>query len=164
VTPTPEQRGSAADGVRRSALGARRSAFGETGYSVAAAISRHMVHLMSRYTGRGPTKARTTLNTNFAMVLLDDTLTRAERNLVAAGEIDSILYQRRTFHRMMREEAIAAVEQETGRKVRAYLSDIAPEAAVAAHVFVFEPRPETGEAYYAEADTESQPQDGRDVS
>ena len=123
----------------------------ENGYSAAARISTHMVRLMSRYTGRGPTKARTTLNTNFATVVLDDTLTKAETNLVAAGEIESVLHQRRTFHRMMREEAVAAVEQETGRQVRAYLSDIAPEAAVGAHVFIFEPAQETGEAYYGEA-------------
>ena len=126
--------------------------FEATGYSVAARISTHMVQLMSRYTGRGPTKARTTLNTNFATVVLDDTLTKAEQNLVAAGEIESVVHQRRTFHRLMRAEAIAAVEQETGRQVRAYLSDIAPEAAVGAHVFVFEPVGETGQAFYAEAD------------
>jgi len=128
--------------------------FGEAGYSVAARISTQMVRLMSRYTGRGPTKARTTLNTNFATVVLDDTLTKAETNLVAAGEIESVLQQRRTFHRMMRDEAVAAVEQETGRKVRAFLSDISPEAGVGVHVFVFEPVAETGEAYYAEADVE----------
>ena len=139
-----------------AALGGRepepsRTAFSEPGYSVAARISTQMVRLMSRYTGRGPTKARTALNTNFATVILDDTLTKAETNLVAAGEIDSVLQQRRTFHRMMRDEAVAAVEQETGRKVRAYLSDLAPEAGVGAHVFVFEPHTETGEAYYVES-------------
>jgi uncharacterized protein YbcI len=123
----------------------------ENGYSAAARISTQMVRLMSRYTGRGPTKARSTLNTNFATVILDDTLTRAETNLVAAGEIESVLQQRRIFHRMMRDEAIAAVEHETGRTVRAYLSDIAPEAAVGAHVFIFEPAQETGEAFYGEA-------------
>lgn len=128
--------------------------FPGSGYSVAARISTHMVRLMSRYTGRGPTKARTTLNANLATVVLDDTLTKAEINLVAAGEIESVLQQRRIFHRMMREEAIAAIERESGRRVRAYLSDIAPEVAVAAHVFVFEPQPETGEAYFAEAESE----------
>ncbi len=99
---------------------------------------------MSGYTGRGPTKARTTLNTNLAVVVVDDTLTKAETNLVAAGEIESVLQQRHTFDRTMRAEAVAAIKQETGRRVRAYLSDIAPEAAVGAHVFVFEPEPETG--------------------
>ena len=144
MSPAPEGRQS----------GPPRAVFGDAGYSVAARISTHMVQLMSRYTGRGPTKARTTLNTNFATVVLDDALTKAETNLVAAGEIESVLQQRRTFHRMMREEAVAAIEQETGRKVRAYLSDIAPETAIGAHVFVFEPYPETGEAFYAEAEAD----------
>lgn len=138
--------------AERQATESSNPVFDAPGYSVAARISTHMVQLMSRYTGRGPTRARTTLNTNFATVILDDTLTRAETNLVAAGEIESVVQQRRTFHRMMREEAIAAIEQVTGRHVRAYLSDIAPEAAVGAHVFVFEPVGETGQAYYAEAD------------
>ena len=128
-----------------------RPVYAGDGYSVAARVSTHMVGLMSRYTGRGPTKARTTLNTNFVTVILDDTLTKAETNLVAAGESESVQQQRRTFHRMMRDEAIAAVEQETGRTVRAYLSDIAPEAGVGAHVFIFEPMPETGQAFYSEA-------------
>jgi uncharacterized protein YbcI len=132
-----------------------RPVFSDSGFSVAARISTHMVQLMSRYTGRGPTKARTTLNTNFATVVLEDALTKAETNLVAAGEIDSVLQQRRTFHRLMRDEAVAAIEQETGRKVRAYLSDIAPEAAIGAHVFVFEAAAQTSEAYYAEADADS---------
>ena len=143
MTPSPDEQRTGAPA---------RGVFGESGYSVAARISTHMVRLMSRYTGRGPNKARATLNTNFVTVVLDDTLTKAETNLVAAGEIESVLHQRRTFHRMMRDEAVAAIEQETGRKVRAYLSDIAPEASVGAHVFVFEPHPEIGEAYYAESD------------
>jgi len=124
---------------------------GESGYSAAARISNHMVRLMSRYTGRGPTTARTMLNTNSATVILHDTLTRAETNLVAAGESESVIQQRRTFHRMMRDEAVAAVEEATGRRVHAYLADIAPNEGIGAHVFVFEPRPETGEAYFAEA-------------
>lgn len=128
---------------------------GENGYSVAARVSKQMVQFMSRYTGRGPTKSRTTLNTNLATVVLDDSLTKAEANLVAAGEIDSVVQQRRTFHRMMHAEVVAAIEEETGRQVRAYLTDIAPEVGVAVHVFIFEPRTETGEVYYAEVDSES---------
>jgi len=119
---------------------------------VAARISTQMVRLTSRYTGRGPTKARTVLNANFVTVILDDTLTKAETNLVAAGETESVMQQRRTFQRMMRDEAVAAIEHESGRRVRAYLSDIAPEAGVSAHVFVLEPEPETGLAFYGEAE------------
>ncbi len=132
-----------------------RPAWGEAGYSAAARISTNMVQLMSRYTGRGPTTARTTLNTNSATVILNDTLTKAERNLVAAGESESVIQQRRTFHRLLREEAVSAVEEATGRRVRAYLADVAPDVGVGAHVFVFEEQPETGQAFFAEARDET---------
>jgi uncharacterized protein YbcI len=124
------------------------------GYSVAARISREVVKLISRYTGRGPTKARTTLNANFATVILEDTLTRGEQHLVGAGEHESVRHQRAIFHRLMREDAIATVERATGRRVRAYLSDVAPEADVAMIAFVFDHRPETGEVVVAEAAAE----------
>jgi uncharacterized protein YbcI len=121
------------------------------GYSVAARISKEIVKLISAYTGRGPTKARTTLNTNVATVLLEDTLTRGEQHLVGAGEHQSVRQQRAIFHRLMREDAVAAVERATGRTVSAYLSDVAPEADVAMLAFVFDQRPETGEVSVAEA-------------
>ena len=122
-----------------------------SGYSVAAQISKDIVKLLSSYTGRGPTKARTTLNTNFATVLLEDALTKAERNLVAAGEHDSVRRQRSLFNRLMRDEAVAIVERATSRRVRAFLSDLSPETDVALFAFVFDPRPETGEVSVAEA-------------
>ncbi len=118
-------------------------------YSVAARISTKLVQITSRYTGRGPTKSRTSLNTNFAMVLLEGTLTKAEANLVAAGEVESVLLQRRTFHKLMREDAVAAVEEVTQRRVRSYMSDIDPEMGFATHVFIFDTRPETGRATIA---------------
>jgi uncharacterized protein YbcI len=83
---------------------------GRPDYSVAASISTRIVQLLARYTGRGPTRARTTLNTNLATVLLEDALTKAEVHFVAAGEHDVVRRQRRTLHKLMREEAIGAVE------------------------------------------------------
>ena len=102
-------------------------------------------------TGRGPTRARTTLNANFVLVVLEDTLTKAESNLVAAGETEAVMRQRRTFTTLMRQQAIDAVEETTGRTVRAFLSDIAPEVGIAAQLFLLDPRPETGRAVVAEA-------------
>jgi uncharacterized protein YbcI len=52
----------------------------------AARISNQMVGLLSRYTGRGPTKTRVSINPDFAPVVLQDTLTEGERNLLAAGQ------------------------------------------------------------------------------
>ena len=53
---------------------------------LAARISTGMVQLMSRFTGRGPTKARTSVNTNLVVVVFEQTLTKGELNLVRAGQ------------------------------------------------------------------------------
>jgi uncharacterized protein YbcI len=122
---------------------------------VAAQLSGRIIRLVSQYTGRGPTTARTTLNTNFAAVVLDGTLTKGERNLVAAGEEEAVRRQRETFHRLMRGEAVEAAEELTGRRVRACLTDVSPEEDVAAFLFLFDPWPETGRVVVAEtADAE----------
>jgi uncharacterized protein YbcI len=70
---------------------------------LAARISTGMVQLMSRFTGRGPTKARTTVNTNLVAVVFEQTLTKGELNLVRAGQGRGVAGQRRIFQRLMRE-------------------------------------------------------------
>lgn len=47
--------------------------------ALAAAISNAVVRELSRTTGRGPTKAKTTLGGNAVFVVLQDTLTRGEQ-------------------------------------------------------------------------------------
>ena len=48
---------------------------------LAASISNTVVRALSRTTGRGPTKAKTTLGANGVFVVLQDTLTRGEQTL-----------------------------------------------------------------------------------
>ena len=119
---------------------------------VAAQVQNQMVRLLVRYTGRGPTKTRTTVNTNLIAVIFQDTLTKAEMNLVAAGQAQSVTDMRRTFGGLMRQEATAIVEEVTGRRVRTMLSDVDPEANIAAQIFVLEPVSETGVAMVAQGD------------
>jgi uncharacterized protein YbcI len=80
---------------------------------LAARISTGMVQLMSRFTGRGPTKARTTVNTNLVAVVFEQTLTKGELNLVRAGQGKGVANQRRIFQRLMRDEAVALIERLT---------------------------------------------------
>ena len=47
-----------------------------------AAISNMVVRLVSAYTGRGPTNARTHISEDLVTVVLRDTLTKGERSLV----------------------------------------------------------------------------------
>ena len=116
--------------------------------SLAAQISTRMVKLLSLYTGRGPTKARTTIDANVIVVVTDDTLTTAEKNLAIAGEVDSVVQMRRRIHRVMHSDAVAVIEGLTGRTVRVFLSDVAPESNVGVHVFVLEPVPENNNTPY----------------
>jgi uncharacterized protein YbcI len=113
------------------------------GGSVPSAISNAIRQLIADYTGRGPTRARTSIRDNLVVVLLEDTLTKGERRLVSKGRDDRVLEYRREFQDAMREDAITSVEELTGRKVAAFMSanHIAPD--LAAELFVLEPTPET---------------------
>jgi uncharacterized protein YbcI len=110
----------------------------------AAAISNAMVQLLHEYTGRGPTRARTTIGDDLIVCVLADTLTKSERKLVDAGEEQLVLEERSAFQRLLREEAIGAVESASGRTVRAFMSNnhIDPDLAVETFVLA----PPSGEA------------------
>jgi uncharacterized protein YbcI len=110
--------------------------------SPAGEISRGIVALFSRYTGRGPTKARTTLDANLVVVVLEDTLSRGEQYLVAAGEGEAVRTMRRTYQSAMREEEIRLVEQVSRRQVLTALSDMDPYKNVAVEIFILERLPE----------------------
>jgi uncharacterized protein YbcI len=120
--------------------------------SPAMAISNRIVQMVAQYVGRGPTSARTTLNTNIAVVTLHDTMTRGERYLAAAGETESVRGMREAFHRNLREEAVKAVEEIMDRKIIAYLADLDPVSDVGMIAFVFETRPETNRVDIADVE------------
>jgi uncharacterized protein YbcI len=128
---------------------------GRPGYPAAARISAQMVQLALRHLGRGPTRARTSINANFVLVVLDDVLTRTEKNLVEAGERELIRRQRQVFAELMRGDAIEIVQEAIGRRVRSLLSDIDPDCGVSALVFLLEPATETGSVTVAEVDRET---------
>jgi uncharacterized protein YbcI len=65
--------------------------------SLPAAISRQVVRLFAEYTGRGPTKARTTIRDDVIVCLTQDTLTKAERRLVQEGELELVVTLRLSF-------------------------------------------------------------------
>jgi uncharacterized protein YbcI len=97
-----------------------------------AAISNLTVRLLSQYTGRGPTRARTFLNEDMVTIVLKDTLTKAERQLVDSEHGDLVLSTRKTFQDIMGDDLITGVEEILQRKVIAFLSanHIAPDIAI----------------------------------
>jgi uncharacterized protein YbcI len=113
----------------------------------AAAISNAMVQLLHEYTGRGPTRARTTISEDLIVCLLADTLTKSERKLVDAGEDRLVLEERSAFQRLMREEAITAIESLSGRHVTAFMSNNHIDPDLAVETFVLAPRSDPERAY-----------------
>ena len=107
--------------------------------SVPSAISNAVRQLVADYTGRGPTRARTSIRDNIVVVLLEDTLTKGERRLVSKGRENRVIDLRHEFQDAMREDAIASVEQLTGRKVIAFLSANHIDPDLGAEIFVLDP-------------------------
>jgi uncharacterized protein YbcI len=110
-----------------------------TSGATAAAVSTLMVRLFNDYAGRGPVRARSYIDGDLVCIVVEDTLTKGEHSLLEDGRDDLVLATRRAYQSAMREDAIAGVEELTGRKVRAFLSDnhLAPDVAV--ECFVLEP-------------------------
>jgi uncharacterized protein YbcI len=96
------------------------------------AISNLIVRLLSEYTGRGPTKARTHFNDNLITVVVQDLLTKGERSLIRDGKADLVLETRRAYQLTMRDDFAAGIEEITGRVVIAFLSanHIDPDIAI----------------------------------
>ena len=107
--------------------------------SMSAAISNAVVGLLHDYTGRGPTKVRTTIGADTIVVTLRDSLTKAERTLAERGQSLEVLAMRRAFQDTMREDLIGVVQGLTGRKVEALLSDNLHDPDVAVEIFLMVP-------------------------
>jgi uncharacterized protein YbcI len=112
---------------------------GSTTGQQAAAISNAVVHVVSEYTGRGPTRARTYLAEDLVSVVMRDTLTKAELSLVHGGQQERVLDTRRMFQQTMRDELVAGVEEILGRRVIAFMSDNHIDPDLAVETFVLEP-------------------------
>jgi uncharacterized protein YbcI len=100
------------------------------------AIASEMVRLHAEYYGRGPTKAKVYANGEFVAVVLEETFTPAEKTLIERGEADGIQDIRRRFQRVMKEQFTSIVEQATGRRVRAFLSETNLDEDIAVEVFI----------------------------
>jgi uncharacterized protein YbcI len=107
------------------------------------AISDVTVRVLAEYTGRGPTRARTTMSGDWVFVTLEDTLTKGERKLSEIGRGDFVLEARKEFQNAMRDDLSREVEKLTGRKVIAFLSDNHLEPDIGLEAMMLAPAPGT---------------------
>jgi uncharacterized protein YbcI len=101
-----------------------------------AMISREIVRLQAEYYGKGPTKAKTYIVDDLVVVVLEESFTRAEKTLVDRGEREAIQQIRRRFQQQMADIFTSVVEQATGRRVRAFLSETNLEHDVSVETFL----------------------------
>ncbi len=133
--------------ARYSTAGSRAQMIGDEGHvggELAAEISRTVVRALSETTGRGPTKAKTTIGENGVFVVLQDTLTHGERTLSNAGQGKAVLDLRRRWQAVMQADVSREIEELTGRKVIGFMSDNHIDPDLAVEVFILEPRGANG--------------------
>jgi uncharacterized protein YbcI len=87
-----------------------------------AEITNRIVAFMREHYGRGPIKAKTYVLDNLIVCVLSDGFTAIEKTMVEGGEPERVLEMRRDFQRMMKVRYSEMIEQQTGRKVLAFLS------------------------------------------
>jgi uncharacterized protein YbcI len=115
------------------------------------AISNAIVGMLREYTGRGPTKARTTIRDNIVLVMLEQTLTKGEQSLVSKGRTDKVLEIRHEFQNAMREESSLKIAELTGRNVVAFLSANHIDPDLGAEIFLLDGPPRENNHASAEA-------------
>ncbi len=106
-----------------------------------AEISNAMVGLKKEFYGKGPTRAKTYINDNYVLCVLQGGLTRNEETLLAAGEEDLVRGFRLKFQEAMAAPTTEAVERLTGRRVIGYHSQIVFDPVYGFEIFVLDGPP-----------------------
>jgi uncharacterized protein YbcI len=105
-------------------------------------VTNAMVRIYKEQFGRGPTKARTNYAGPDTLVsTLENSLTAAERAMVSLDEHQRVREIRLFFQHASERDFVDAVEQITGRKVRAFVSGTDTHRDVSSEIFYFEPVP-----------------------
>ena len=111
---------------------------------LSAEISNALVAMLHRYTGRGPTRARTTIANNVIVCVMGQTLTKGEQMLAQGGKHEIVLNGRRAYQDTMKTEAVERVQELSGRKVIAFMSTNHIEPDLAVEIFILEPLADDG--------------------
>ncbi len=110
-------------------------------------ISNAMVRVYKEAFGRGPTKARAAFaGPDTLVVILEASLTVAERNLAAMGEHQRLRESRLFFQQALEDKFRAVVEEALGRRTVAFVGGIDTHRDVAIEVFTLEPAGDAADA------------------
>ncbi len=104
-------------------------------------ISNAISHLHKQFIGRGPANARTTIDGDLVVCLLEGGYTRAEQTLEDNARGDVVAAGRLGLQDAMREALIGAVERTLGRSVVSFMSANDVRRNLQAEVFVMSAQP-----------------------
>ena len=105
----------------------------------AQAISNAITKLQRDHYGRGPDSVRTVVGYDHIICFLENTFIPVERTLMEAGEDEAVRETRLAFQRAMETRFSEVVEEISGRKVRAFLSQIHIDPDISCEIFALEP-------------------------
>ena len=109
------------------------------GGPLAAAISNAVVRRIAEVSGRGPSRARTTIGHDSVFVVVEDKLTSGERELVGIGDEGLVLRMRDGLQRAMRDSLHRDIENLTDRKVIGFMGANQIEPDLGVEVFILAP-------------------------
>jgi uncharacterized protein YbcI len=100
------------------------------------AISTSIVGILREHYGRGPMKAKTyVLDDIIVVVMRGSGFTPLEQTIMNSGEPDRVIAMREDFQRVMAERYKQTIEDLTGRKVLAFLSQAHVEPDITMEIF-----------------------------
>jgi uncharacterized protein YbcI len=107
-----------------------------TGGRLLAAISTSIVGILREHYGRGPMKAKTyALDDIVVVVMRGSGFTALEQTIMDSGEPQRVVDLREDFQRLMAARYKETIEELTGRKVVAFLSQAHVEPDITMEVF-----------------------------
>lgn len=107
-----------------------------SGGRLLAAISTRIVALLREHYGRGPMKAKTyAIDDIIVVVMRGSGFTALEQTIMNSGEPDRVVAMREDFQRVMENRYKEAIEELTGRKVVAFLSQAHVEPDITIETF-----------------------------
>jgi uncharacterized protein YbcI len=106
------------------------------GGELLSAISTRFVQLLRENYGRGPTRAKTYVLDDLVVCVLRNGFTAMEQTMVDSGQSSRVVEMRHDFQKLMAKQYRDAVEELTGAKVEAFLSQAHIEPDITIEIFL----------------------------
>ena len=108
-------------------------------------ISNAVVRIYAEHHGRGPTRAKTYLLDDAVLTVMEESAAAVDQTLAKAGDEQLVQDIRIRVQGAIADQLRGAVEEITGRRVRAFMSGSQLDPDVKCDVFLLEPHVEEAE-------------------